>query len=162
MELSQQRAPDALTLQRRLDVDAMQLRFGRLAVVVEEADEAALPLGDQEVGVISHRTASDARAQRVERVALRHDRLDHRRAGDDVLIRLGDGDLADRSDVWSVCRAGVADCYDGSHCAGHKLCLRVGEPAQKAGRMILSRAVARSGHATSPPRYTPSRRKDYS
>lgn len=63
MELSQQRAPDAFPLQRRIDVDPMELRLGAFAVVVQKADDPATLAGDEEVRAIGRSRAFDALAQ---------------------------------------------------------------------------------------------------
>jgi hypothetical protein len=49
VKLCQQRASDPLMLLRRIDIDPMQLGLGSL--VVEEADNAPAPLGDEKMRI---------------------------------------------------------------------------------------------------------------
>src|SRR6266545_5775801 len=121
MELSEQRAPNSLTLLHRVDVDPMELGLGAFAVVVEEAYDLATPLGNEKLGALVPRTASDAVAESVERVALLDDRVHHGRVADDVLVRLGHRYVADCCDGSRVRRDRGPHDHVWSRSLGHEL-----------------------------------------
>lgn len=146
VELSEESAADSATLQRRLDVDPVQLRLGALAVVVEEAYGPAGVLGDEEVGVLGVRAVRDALAHCVECVALLDDRRHDRLVADEVPVRLADRDPSYCGDRRRVGRNGIA--HDGvkSTRARHGKCLGVRDPAPAVFRSIAGGLLRSAGH----------------